>query len=71
MALQHGSQAIEFIDRKIHELELEINMKKEEAESKGWSSYGKKYQAINEMERHKWSLKYLRTILSEKHESGY
>lgn len=70
MALQHESQdALEFIDRTIHELQSELEYKKEEAERKGWYPDGKKYQSINEMYRHISSLKRIRTILSRKDES--
>ena len=64
MALQHESQdALEFIGVTIPELQSELEYKKDEAERKGWFPDGKKYQAITEMDRHKGSLKRLRTIL--------
>ena len=70
MALQHESQdALEFIADTIPELQSELEYKKDEAKSKGWYPDGKKYQAINELSRHIWSLKRLRTILIGKDES--
>ena len=64
MALQHESQdALEFIGTTIAELESELEYKKVEAERRGWYPNGKKYQAITEMDRHKGSLKRLRTII--------
>ena len=70
MALQPESQdALEFIGVTIPELESDLAYKKDEAERKGWYPDGKKYQAINEMARHIWSLKRLRTIFIGKDES--
>ena len=64
MALQHESQdALEYIGATITELEADIAYKKDEAERKGWFPDGKKYQSITEMDRHKGSLKRLRTIM--------
>jgi hypothetical protein len=63
MALQHEYQdVLEFIDKTISELESELEDKKVEAETKGWHSTGKKYQAINELYRHILSLKRIRII---------
>ena len=70
MASQPESQdALEFIGVTIPELQSELEYKKDEAERKGWSPDGKKYQAITEMDRHMWSLKRLREILIGKDES--
>ena len=69
MALQHESQdALEYIGATITELEADIAYKKDEAERKGWFPDGKKYQSITEMDRHKGSLKRLRTIIIGKDE---
>ena len=65
MALQNEGQGKEFINRMIHELESDLDLKLAEAKEKGWYSDGKKYQAINEIERHIWSLKELRTFFTE------
>ena len=66
-----SQDALEFIGRTIHEIQSDLEYKKEEAERKGWYPDGKKYQSITEMARHIWSLKRLRTILSRKDESEY
>ena len=68
--MDHESQdALEYIGTTITELQSELEYKKDEAERKGWFSTGKKYQSINEMWRHMWSLKRLKEILIGKDES--
>ena len=57
--------AIEFIDRTIQELESRLMSAKEEATRKGWFTDGKKYQYINEIERHIMSLKRIKKNLTE------
>ena len=64
-----SQDALEFIGRTIHEIQSDLEYKKEEAERKGWFPDGKKYQSIIEMDRHMESLKRVRTILSGKDES--
>ena len=64
-----SQDALEFIGVTIHELQSDLEYKKDEAERKGWFSDGKKYQSINEMCRHISSLKRIRTILNGKDES--
>ena len=64
-----SQNALEFISVTIHELQSDLEYKKDEAERKGWFSDGKKYQAIIEMCRHESSLKRIRTILIGKDES--
>ena len=67
--MDHESQdALEFIGATITEIEADIAYKKDEAERKGWFPDGKKYQSITEMDRHKGSLKRLRTIIIGKDE---
>ena len=61
--------ALEYIDATITELETDLEPKIAEAKRKGWFSDGKKYQSINEMQRHMMSLKRLRTVLNGKNES--
>ena len=60
-----ASLAIEFIDRTIQELESMLIPAKEEATRKEWSTSGRKYQSINEIERHIMSLKRIREMLTE------
>ena len=68
--MDHESQdALEYIDATITELETDLEPKIAEAKRKGWFSTGKKYQSINEMWRHMWSLKRLKEILIGKDES--
>ena len=63
--MDHESQdALEYIGTTITELQSELEYKKDEAERKGWFPDGKKYQSIIEMDRHKGSLKRLKTILN-------
>ena len=64
-----SQNALEYIDATITELETDLEPKIAEAKRKGWFSDGKKYQSINEMQRHMMSLKRLRTVLSRKNES--
>ena len=64
-----SQDALEFIGITIHEIQSDLEYKKEEAERKGWFPDGKKYQSIIEMDRHMVSLKRVRTILSGKDES--
>ena len=67
--MDHESQdALEYIGTTITELQAELEYKKDEAERKGWFPDGKKYQSITEMDRHKGSLKRLRTIIIGKDE---
>ena len=67
--MDHESQdALEYIGTTITELQSELEYKKDEAERKGWFPDGKKYQSITEMDRHKGSLKRLRTIIIGKDE---
>ena len=56
--------ALEYIDATITELETDLEPKIAEAKRKGWFPDGKKYQSIIEMDRHKGSLKRLKTILN-------
>ena len=63
-----SQDALEYIGATITELEADIAYKKDEAERKGWFPDGKKYQSITEMDRHKGSLKRLRTIIIGKDE---
>ena len=64
-----SQNALEYIGATITELEADLEYKKDEAERKGWFPDGKKYQSIIEMDRHKGSMKRLKTILNGKNES--